>query len=303
MPTQQSTRWCFTWNNPPAGYEQVLAFDEDVFKYLVYGRELGESGTFHLQGFAVFNTNKRFNAAKRHLGGDSVHVEVANGTSVQASEYCKKDGNFEEFGRLPNEQGRRTDLDEFFEWGADFIRENGRAPSSPECAKLKPKCYTKYPRACKALFHQAPPISREENPQPREWQSELEQELDDPADDRSILFYVDPDGNSGKTWFCRYLLCQRPDDVQILSIGKRDDVAHIVDPAKKIFLFNIPRGQMTFFQYSVAEALKDGFVQSNKYSSVVKSWATKNHVVVFCNEFPDEEKLSADRIIIRSDFN
>lgn len=304
MPLPRGKRWVFTLNNYTADEVTLVTttFDSDAVRYGIFGREVGESGTPHLQGFIIWHEKVSARAAKRALGGNRVHVELARGTSQQARDYCKKEGDFVEIGDFPDSAGKRTDLDAFFEWGKEFIADHGRAPSSPECAIAQPKAYTKYPRACKALFHQAPAVHWEENPTLRPWQQALNDELNNEPDDRSVLFYVDEDGNNGKTWFCRYLMATKKDEVQILSVGKRDDLAHMIDQSKRIFLFNVPRTQMQYFQYSVLEQLKDGMVQSNKYSSCMKMFTHKVHVVVFCNEFPDAAKMTADRMILRSDF-
>jgi hypothetical protein len=132
-----------------------------------------------------------------------------------------------------------------------------------------------------------------------DWQRVLHDALrtNDPGD-RAILFYVDEEGGKGKTWFQRYMVSKYPNDTQVLSIGKRDDVAHALDQTKKIFLFNVPRGGMEFFQYTTVEQLKDRMVFSPKYDSKTKIWREKVHVVVFCNEEPDMAKMTADRYII-----
>lgn len=119
-----------------------------------------------------------------------------------------------------------------------------------------------------------------------------------PPDDRSILFYVDPDGGKGKTWFQRYMVSKFPAKVQILSVGKRDDIAHALDVTKSIFLFNIPRKQMEYIQYSVFEMIKDRMIFSPKYDSTMKTLNHNPHVVVFSNEEPDLERLTEDRFTI-----
>lgn len=104
-----SRRYCFTWNNPDQHSGDVLElFAHEYCPYLVYGREVGEGGTYHYQGFFTLKKTQRLAALKR-LIAPSVHFEVAMGTSVQASDYCKKDGDFTEFGECPS-QGSRTDL-------------------------------------------------------------------------------------------------------------------------------------------------------------------------------------------------
>jgi len=106
---RKSTSWCFTINNPDDGDTATLRSLGLEATYLVYGSEFGESGTRHYQGFVVFKNGKGLAQAKQFLGGRA-HLEKMRGTPQQASDYCKKDGDFVECGTLPN-PGRRGDLE------------------------------------------------------------------------------------------------------------------------------------------------------------------------------------------------
>ncbi len=102
----------FTWNNP----DGHLEFVADKMEYLVYQEEIGESGTYHFQGYCEFKYAMNLNPAKELLGGSTVHLEPRMGTQCQAIAYAKKeetriDGPFE-FGQ-PRLQGKRIDLEGF----------------------------------------------------------------------------------------------------------------------------------------------------------------------------------------------
>lgn len=84
--TKASTRWCFTLNSWTPDHEDTLK--TVPCKYLVYGKEKGQSGTPHLQGFITFSKPKRLSALKKI--SDTAHWEITKGTSLQASDYCKK---------------------------------------------------------------------------------------------------------------------------------------------------------------------------------------------------------------------
>lgn len=302
MPSRQATRVVFTTNNYTQAHEQAISDflnGEDV-RYGIFGREVGESGTRHLQGFAIVTRQRTLHWFRNHLPHS--HIEFARGTSQQARDYCKKDGDFLEFGDFPANGGSRSDLQQLFEWSDEFTIAHGRAPNSPEVARAFPREYTKYPRLVRTLFHRADPPELQTG-QPRQWQADLAAELEEEADRRSVIFYVDPDGGNGKTWFQQWFFTNHPNDVQILSIGKRDDLAHVIDPTKKTFFFNVPRGGMEYFQYTIAEQLKDRMVFSPKYNSRMKFMMQNVHVVVFCNEDPDMEKMTEDRYILRNEFN
>lgn len=107
----RAKHWCFTLNNYSEANQDELRilFESEGVVYLVFGRETGEQGTPHLQGFISLATRKTFNQIKSFLP-DGAHIEKAHGTPSQASSYCKKDGDFEEFGDVPGGQGRRTDI-------------------------------------------------------------------------------------------------------------------------------------------------------------------------------------------------
>lgn len=90
-----SCNWCFTVNNySPEDEQSIQQID---CKYIVYGREVGESGTPHLQGTIVFEKNKTFKTVCKLIKG---HISVTR--DVQASiNYCKKDGDVFEKGVAP----------------------------------------------------------------------------------------------------------------------------------------------------------------------------------------------------------
>lgn len=295
----QSTRWVFTLNNYTTHhvdhYTQVLS-DTTKVRYGTFGREVSTTGTPHLQGFVIFNGNKRLSSLLT-LFGPGPHWEIARGTSLQAKVYCQKDGDYEEFGTFPAQQGRRTDLEDLVAWIDEFISTNGRAPVSVDFAKEHPCAFVKYPRLIKLAEERFSMRSLEEGP-PNVWQGELEAELKNEADDRKVIFYVDPEGGNGKTWFCRYYLSNYQDG-QMLGVGKRDDMAYAIDPTKRVFFVNVPRGGMEYLQYTILEQIKDRMVFSPKYESKLKIFAHKCHVIVFTNEEPDMNKMSGDRYEIR----
>lgn len=90
--------WVFTVNNYTEG-EERLEWLKD-YDYCVAGEEVApDTGTKHLQGYVCFTQRKRLTALKKlHK---EAHWEQCRGTPKQASDYCKKDGRFVEFGILP----------------------------------------------------------------------------------------------------------------------------------------------------------------------------------------------------------
>lgn len=290
-----ASRWCFTLNNPTEdelGIYRTFLSSEQV-KYGCFGHETGDSGTPHLQGFFILASPRRLAWVNQRLPRS--HKEKARGTSEQARDYCQKDGVFEEWGSFPDSQGARSDLTRFREW----VAEQDSTPSARLIAREFPGLFLRYPRLTELVEHlrERPVLVAGEL---RPWQSDLREELAGEPDDRSVLFYVNPAGNAGKSWFVRYMVSERPDDVQFLSVGKRDDLAYAIDESKSVFLFDVPRFSMDHFQYSVLEKLKDQLVFSSKYASRVKVLPKPVHVVVFCNEEPNMAAMTEDRYVVRN---
>jgi Putative viral replication protein len=92
----QSRFWCFTLNNYTCDELEHLdswCAEEDV-EYAVLGREVGDSGTHHIQGYQRFVARKRIGSIRGRIA--RAHFEVAR-CPAQAAEYCKKDGEYSEF--------------------------------------------------------------------------------------------------------------------------------------------------------------------------------------------------------------
>jgi hypothetical protein len=131
----KSSRWCFTYNNPPLDGDEFVSLLEGKgdIKMAVFQKETGEEGTEHFQGY--METNKRMYTTGVHsmLAPHKLALLHAKGTKIQNHKYCTKeetrtDGPYYvkseagDYGRKNGNQGKRTDLDEF---AALVIEEGG----------------------------------------------------------------------------------------------------------------------------------------------------------------------------------
>jgi hypothetical protein len=298
--TAGSKNWVFTLNNPTPQEKLRIAdvganLELHHLTYLVVGRETGDSGTPHLQGYVSFTQRRPMAHIKTLFQTQRIFLAYRAGTAVQAADYCKKDLDYDEYGDPPvTQQGKRTDWDRF----RDFIEQEApRYPTDAELFEKFPGIFARYHERVHSFIRLIlGPVDLVGEQLPHVgWQQQLVQRVEQPPHPREIDWIVDPDGNSGKTWISKYMLSKHPNKTQVLRVGKRDDLAFAIDETKSIFIFDIPRTQMEFFQYSVVESLKDQMVFSPKYGSKTKVLPTVPHVIVLSNEPPDESKLTHDR--------
>lgn len=109
-----SRDYCFTaWEEPKPDYDKL--------KYIIWGKErCPTTDRKHYQGYAVFTRTHRIPGAKRIIGGgDNIHIESRRGTRQQARDYCAKDGDIIEHGRL-----EVLTVEEILNKDITFIKEN-----------------------------------------------------------------------------------------------------------------------------------------------------------------------------------
>lgn len=278
--------WCFTLNNYCDDDERKLQNVGDQVTYLVYGRERGESGTPHLQGFVSLRQRKRLSQV-RALLGIVAHFTVARDPK-RSAEYCKKDGDIYESGTFEGGRGRRCDLDAFKE------EVKGGCYDIKVLRETQSKVVAKYGDFCQKYISDKCPLPELPVHALRPWQAELNRKLNLEPDTRKIIFCVDEVGNTGKSWFAQYYK-RNHERVQIILPGKKADMVYALEYNLRVVFLDCPRSkQGDVIQYDFLEELKNGYLFSSKYHSEYKSYG-KMHVVCLMNEAPDLTKLSMDR--------
>lgn len=150
----QARNFCMTLNNYTE--EELEDLKKIEHKYMVLGREVGEGGTPHIQGYIEFYKPKDLSALKKI--NERVHWEKRMGTAREAAQYCKKELNFYEDGEMTR-QGERTDLARV----AEMVK-GGRKIA--EIAEECPREYIKYHRGINALIEsQHKPRERDTPPE------------------------------------------------------------------------------------------------------------------------------------------
>lgn len=109
-----SRRWTFTINNWVE--DDIRVIHNWPSKYVIFGKEIGEQGTPHLQGYCILNGMKRLSGVKKLH--NRAHWEVAKGSTSDNVRYCSKDDNFIEIGDRPSDDGSRGGQAEKARWEA-----------------------------------------------------------------------------------------------------------------------------------------------------------------------------------------
>lgn len=137
----------------------------------------------------------------------------------------------------------------------------------------------------------------------RKFQKEVEDLVKSAPDERSIYWYWEDNGNTGKTTFCKYLYHKYKVSVSTSGMNERD-LFHIVSEEKpKCLIIDLPREeQAKTLRLGPVEQVKNGFFGTGKYEG--HSYCGPNpHVIIFANRPPyvsEFKNLSEDRWKIRN---
>lgn len=315
---------CFTLNNYTAPMVEAAsnAVGQRGINYICWGYETAPTtGTPHMQGY-LQSTQKNFARLQKVFGGGKPRFTAANAESgprevepfdngkgkmvYTAIGYCKKGGDFVEFGTpkpIPAVvKGQRSDLESLkhaIDEGQSFdeICETHFAEAAKYGRFIKDRIAAKQREAGKASL-----LAEYEGVSWKPWQQQILDTVELPPPKRTIQWVWEGRGNVGKSFLATYLMLTK--NALVLEPAKKADLIHIFSKhPTKIVLIDLSRtnkateDQRKHFldgMYSLAEQLKNGRMISPKYDGEPLIFPTP-HVIFFANFEPDMSKWSADR--------
>lgn len=75
-------------------YNNILHIAQLHTEKWIFGKEVGESGTPHIQGYIYFKNGKTMQAIIKLFKNQRIHFERALGNGEQNYNYCSKDGDY-----------------------------------------------------------------------------------------------------------------------------------------------------------------------------------------------------------------
>lgn len=146
-----SRNYCITFFNEPK-MKQIYCDDTEEYpigieemRYIIIGEEIcPKTKKKHWHAYVEFFKPKRIAGVKKLFKDLTIHCEKRRGTREQARDYCKKEQNYEEFGKWISGQGHRTDLE-------DIIEELQNGKKLSEVMMENPKTYCRYRNGLKDI--------------------------------------------------------------------------------------------------------------------------------------------------------
>lgn len=137
--------YCFTINNyTEEDLAGLLRLETNPkVRYYIAGREVGENGTPHIQGYIRFNNALPFESLKKLIPRS--HIEACKGTPQQNIDYCSKSGDFHAYGEVPATQKRKGEL------GKEYWETNKRLAIEGKLDEIDPKLYLSHYRTLRAI--------------------------------------------------------------------------------------------------------------------------------------------------------
>ena len=290
--SSRAKRWSFTLDDyTDNDLERLQGVANCYIKFVKRIRE--ETQQQYLKGYVIFKNRFSLLQAKAALG-QRVCLSLLIGSLVENDYYLGKDeGDIEEYG----DKGLKRQINNG--WGSHVqeINEAKLAYMDDENHALEDftATFVKYPRlesTCQKLKRDREILKLKENYQHlKPWQDTLYTELLKKPNDRTVQWVYDPLGNTGKTWFAKFLVVH--ENAIRFENAKSADIKYAYN-GQNIAIFDFCRSLENQVNYEVIESVKNGIFLSTKYDSQMKVFPIP-HVCIFANFMPDLTKLSDDR--------
>lgn len=292
--THPAKRWCFTLNNYTAEeYDALVTLfeNQEIVEYGIFGREVGQAGTPHLQGFIRLVRKQRLGAVRLLPGLQRAHLEIARGSEQQNRRYCSKEGDVVERGR-PYGAAGSGGVERYSAAMADI----GCGMAWIDFRGAYPDLAFKHLNAARSLIAEQRTVERPVPNRLRQWQRDAVEHLALQGD-RKICIYVDTAGGAGKSTLTRWLL--RNYSCFVSAGGKVGDLMHAYTKADYEYaIFDMCRTtEVDYWPYGFTESLKNGYFTSTKYDSGFFEFEPPR-VVWFTNNEPARDRWSADRYCV-----
>lgn len=195
----KSNHYCFTLNNWTNDHYDIisnLVSSWNFISYVICGKEIGENGTPHLQGYLQLTGRKDWRALKSKIGIQSIHLEACKGNGKQNFEYCSKDGDFDQWGEIDEERGR-TRSNPRNNAGTDILHKIKAGASMQEIVEQFPEEWIKHHTGITSMFKIMTIPRFEPKFGPFTWKIAI-------PHDKSLHLWGAP--GIGKTCYAQYLL-------------------------------------------------------------------------------------------------
>lgn len=156
----RNRNWCLTLNN--YSNQEYKDLQTTPVKYMVLGKEIGEDGTPHIQGYMAFKNARTLTALKKNVNGRA-HWEVAKADSELNFKYCSKENNYIEIGERPKTQKAKGEMEKN-RWA--LIKDLAKEGKLDE---IEPSVYIKYYRTLQSIAKDNAPMPSDADGETGAW--------------------------------------------------------------------------------------------------------------------------------------
>lgn len=265
-------KYIFTLNNyTNTETQDIRDYLKDNSSKWIFGYEMGEQGTPHLQGYMEFKNPKKWSVLIDN-GFKRCWSRKARGNLIDNYNYTSKEGNYEYGGfKIENLELENLDKDE----------------------RKKYLLKKKKEQILKNIYKDV---------EWKQWQTHILNIINGEKNNRTINWIHEPNGNKGKSFLTKYIFCKLNG---IIINGKVNDIFNnllnyqeendYIDP--DFIIIDIPRSSRGYNEhlYTIMEKIKDGLIYSGKYEGGTILYEKPPHIIVLSNDIPTFEKMSDDR--------
>ena len=294
---EQRARWVFIVNNYATNFDYRNRFQLTNFKIrrVVWGREVGENGTRHLQGYLELLRSYRKSHVLKIFS--TAYWAPARGTSLENYLYCTKDNDFETVGDFSRERcGHECNAKRPLSVALviSSLLDSKKALQVKVTKEYADRhfYYDKIIPELRAVQHHLQMYREYSSKKLYPWQYECLKLIMN-QNERQVLWVVDFDGNRGKTFLASYLSIMYSFKLLDGTVTTRD-LTLMVSGNEKGFCFDISRSSADKIDYATLEALKNGVLSTGKYYGKTLMFKIMP-VVLFANSHPQYNRLSVDR--------